>query len=53
MDPLGPASKPLTNAADYRSARVGDWRIIFTIDKDAHIIDVDDIGPRGQIYRLL
>jgi mRNA interferase RelE/StbE len=52
-DPAGPSSKPLRNAGEYRSARVGDWRIILTIDEAAQTIDVADIGPRGQVYRRL
>lgn len=52
-DPHGPASKPLKNAGTLRSARVGDWRIILSINDSAQAIDVVDIGPRGQIYRNL
>jgi mRNA interferase RelE/StbE len=43
-------SKPLTGA-DQRTARVGDYRIIFSIDLD--LLYVANIGPRGQIYRRL
>jgi mRNA interferase RelE/StbE len=43
-------SKPLVGV-DSRTARVGDYRIIFTIDPE--ILYVADIGPRGQIYRRL
>ena len=43
-------SKPLVGA-EARTARVGDYRIIFTIDPE--ILYVADIGPRGQIYRRL
>lgn len=43
-------SKPLTNSR-LRTARVGDYRIIFEID-DRFLL-VSDIGPRGQIYRRL
>jgi mRNA interferase RelE/StbE len=43
-------SKPLTGA-DQRTARVGDYRIIFSIDPE--VLYVADIGPRGQIYRRL
>jgi len=46
-------SKPLTSAGIRRSARVGGWRIVFTVNRDAHDILVDEIGPRGQIYRRL
>jgi len=43
-------SKPLT-AVNKRTARVGDYRIIFEIDDP--LLIVSDIGPRGQIYRRL
>lgn len=49
-DPLS-ASKALTNAQGRRSARVGDLRIIFTIDNGAQVVAVSHIGPRGQVYR--
>jgi mRNA interferase RelE/StbE len=43
-------SKPLTGVSG-RTARVGDYRIIFTIEGD--VLLVADIGPRGRIYRRL
>jgi mRNA interferase RelE/StbE len=50
-DPRNPRfSKPLTGA-DQRTARVGDYRIIFSIDPE--VLYVADIGPRGRIYRRL
>ena len=51
--PYGPQTKPLTNRPGLRSARVGDLRIIFSVDSATQIVDVDRIGPRGQIYRGL
>ncbi len=50
-DPFGPNSKPLTNAAGKRSSRVGDYRIIYEVDRVIHIVDVVAIAPRGQAYR--
>ncbi|MGH9730678.1 MAG: type II toxin-antitoxin system RelE family toxin [Candidatus Acidiferrales bacterium] len=48
-DPTNPRlSYPLVGVAK-RSARVGGYRILFTID--ATTLTVSDIGPRGQIYR--
>jgi len=58
-DPLNfRLSKPLT-ANHKRSARVGDYRILFELesipaegDKPAEdILLVADIGPRGSVYR--
>lgn len=53
-DPFDSAtSKPLAAAGDRRSARVGCWRIIFVVDRVRQIVNVEAIGPRGQIYRRL
>ena len=53
-DPLAAQhSKPLRNAAGVRSARVGGWRIIFTIDGQSQTVRIDTIAPRGQAYRGL
>ena len=43
-------SKPLVGA-DKRSARIGQYRILFVTDE--FFLTVVDIGPRGQIYRNL
>ena len=53
QDPFGPHAKRLTNAEGLRSARVGGWRIIFSVDDAQQVLDVVDVGPRGQIYRGL
>jgi mRNA-degrading endonuclease RelE of RelBE toxin-antitoxin system len=29
------------------------WRIIFTVDHDQHLVEISNIGPRGQVYRWL
>lgn len=53
-NPLDPQhSKPLANAAGLRSARIGGWRILFTVDTEALLIRVETIAPRGQAYRDL
>jgi mRNA interferase RelE/StbE len=43
--------RPLTGnlKGDYRM-RVGDWRVLFTPDKDAKVIHVYAILPRGDAY---
>jgi mRNA-degrading endonuclease RelE of RelBE toxin-antitoxin system len=43
-------SKPLTGSK-MRTARVGDYRIIFEIDEP--LLIVNHIGPRGQIYKRM
>lgn len=35
----------------YRSARRGDYRVLFTLEDDARTTTVVDIGPRATIYR--
>lgn len=31
--------------------RVGDWRVLFTIDEKAQVLKVLYIAPRGRVYR--
>jgi len=52
-DPFGPHTKPLAGPGHRRAARVGALRIVFTVDRDRQLVDVSDIGPRGEIYRRL
>jgi len=52
-DPFGRHTKPLQGSAGYRGARVGGLRIIFTVDRTRHIVEISEIGPRGEIYRRL
>jgi len=42
--------KRLTGREGYR-LRVGDWRVIYELDKGRLIVLVLTIGPRGGIYR--
>jgi mRNA interferase RelE/StbE len=50
-NPFGLNTKPLTNSAGLRSSRVGGYRIVFSVDVSAQIVDVSVIGPRGGAYR--
>jgi mRNA-degrading endonuclease RelE of RelBE toxin-antitoxin system len=52
-DPHGPHTKPLTNLVGRRAARVGGYRIIFAVDDEARVVNISDIGPRGQVYRRI
>lgn len=45
-----PNVKKLTNHPGYR-LRVGDWRVIYLIQKEAVVIYVVDIAQRKEVYR--
>jgi mRNA interferase RelE/StbE len=50
-DPHGMRNvKKLTNHPGYR-LRVGDWRIVYTVNDDALIIHVINVKTRGEIYK--
>lgn len=40
--------KSLQGRDGYR-LRIGDWRVIYDID--GYVIDVERIGPRGDVYK--
>ena len=44
-------SAPLTDRAGVRKSRVGDWRILFTVDRDAGLLQIATVDTRGQVYR--
>ncbi len=50
QDPRPPASRPLRGREGYR-LRVGDYRIIYTIDDGVLLIVVVTIGHRREVYR--
>jgi mRNA interferase RelE/StbE len=52
IDPFGSISnaKKLQDRPGYR-LRVGDWRVIYEINKDEVVIIVMKIAPRGEVYR--
>lgn len=50
-DPFTAANvKKLTSHPGYR-LRVGDWRVIYLIQKEEVVIQVVDIGQRKEVYR--
>ena len=49
-DPRPPASRPLKDQAGYR-VRVGDYRMIYTIEDDLLLIVVVALGQRRDVYR--
>jgi mRNA interferase RelE/StbE len=51
VDPVNAANvKKLVGRPGYR-LRVGDWRVIYTLDAGRLVILVLDIGARGSIYK--
>ena len=49
-DPRPPASRPLRGREAYR-VRVGDYRIIYTIQDDMLLVVVVTLGHRREVYR--
>lgn len=49
-DPRPPASRPLRGRPGYR-VRVGDYRIIYTVQDDVLLIVVVTLGHRRDVYR--
>ena len=49
-DPRGPDSLKLSGGEAYR-VRVGDYRILHTIDDGAQVVTVNRIGHRRKAYR--
>jgi mRNA interferase RelE/StbE len=49
-NPRPPASRPLTGRPAWR-VRVGDYRVIYTIEDDRLIVVVVTIGHRRDVYR--
>jgi mRNA interferase RelE/StbE len=51
-DPRPPASRPLRSKPAYR-LRVGDYRVVYTIDDGVLVILVLIVGHRREVYRNL
>ncbi len=50
--PLDPRlSAPLTERAGIRKSRVGGWRILFMLDREAKLLQVITVDTRGQVYK--
>ncbi len=53
-DPLDQRlGKPLHGQADLRAARIGGWRLLYSVDQESQTVTVERIAPRGQVYRNL
>lgn len=46
-----PNLRPLKGVPNGFRIRVGDWRVSYTVDHTARVIDVFEIAPRGGAYR--
>lgn len=44
-------TRPLEGHKGFNRLRVGDYRIIYSVDNGKLIIDVVDAGNRGDIYK--
>jgi mRNA interferase RelE/StbE len=52
VDPFDPRlSAPLADRPGIRKSRVGGWRILFTVDREAKTIYVLTVDTRGQVYK--
>lgn len=53
-DPFDPRiGKPLQGVGKLRSSRLGDWRIIYTVNIVEGAIHILSVNPRGEAYRGL
>ena len=43
--------KAIRGHEGYYRLRVGDYRIIYTVDKDVLLVQVVEVGNRGDIYK--
>lgn len=52
-DPSSPNNnvRPLKGISNGFRVRVGDWRVSYTINREARVIDVFEVAPRGGAYR--
>ena len=44
-------SKPLKGLEGTRRSRVGDWRVLYTVEDTVKTIYIVAIRPRGEAYR--
>ena len=43
--------KKLSNSKNTYRLRVGDIRVVFTVDSENKVVYVEDIGNRGDVYK--
>jgi mRNA interferase RelE/StbE len=49
-NPRPTSAKKLSGREEYR-LRVGDYRVLYTIDDRGHVVTVFSVGHRRQVYR--
>jgi mRNA interferase RelE/StbE len=42
---------PLTGTKDHLRLRVGDWRVVFVVNREKGVLDVYQIAHRREVYR--
>lgn len=52
-EPRPSTVKALSGHAGYLRVRVGDYRIVYTVEDDRLVVLVLAVGHRGEIYRTL
>lgn len=50
-DPRPPGCRKLAGTSRLWRLRVGDWRIVYEIDDARHIIEVQIVAHRRDVYR--
>jgi mRNA interferase RelE/StbE len=50
-DPFAPGTKKLQGEDDLYRARVGDYRVVYTVDTKARVVKVQAISHRSDVYR--
>ena len=50
-DPRPAGSEKLAGTANVFRVRQGDYRILFTVDDEARVVDIFKIGHRREVYR--
>ena len=52
-DPRPPEVRALQGHRPYLRVRTGDYRVIYVVDDDAHLVTVAVVGHRRDVYRKL
>ena len=50
-DPFPPGTEKLSNATDLWRIRIGDYRVIYTVERKELLVLVLKVGHRREVYR--